>query len=301
MWQDLLKGYRAFLQIEKVLSPASVEAYTYDVRLLFSFLESDFQQIGPAGITIKHLQAFVSTLKDREFETATQARLISGIKSFFHYLIIENIVKSDPSELLKAPKTQRKLPDVLSVEEVDLLFSSIDHSTPAGQRNRAILETMYSSGLRVGEVINLKISNLFLDVGFIRVIGKGSKERLIPIGGEAIRYIEIYLKQIRNHVVIQKGNEDILFLNGRGTALSRVWIFQIIKAATKKAGIKKNVHPHTLRHSFATHLIEGGADLRAIQEMLGHESITTTEIYTHLDQRHLRLTLEKYHPRFIKK
>lgn len=300
MWQDILKGYRAFLQIEKSLSKASVEAYLHDVALLAGFIKAQHPGLGYAEIHFEHLQQFLASLKDKEFEATTQARLISGLKSFFQYLMIESLIKTDPSELIKTPKLQRKLPDVLSIEEVDTLFSALDHSTAEGQRNRAILETMYSSGLRVSEVINLKLSNLFLDVGFIRVFGKGSKERLVPIGDEAMKFIRLYQEHVRCHLNIQKDSEDILFLNRRGKGLSRVMIFYIIKEAAQKAGIVKNIHPHTLRHSFATHLIEGGADLRAIQEMLGHESITTTEIYTHLDQRYLRDTLEMYHPRFSK-
>lgn len=300
MWQDILNGYQAFLQIEKSLSNASVEAYLHDVALLAGFVSTRYPDLGYAEIHLEHLQQFLASLKDKEFEATTQARLISGVKSFFHYLVIENLVTTDPSELLRTPKLQRKLPDVLSIPEVDALFLAIDHSTAEGQRNRAILETMYSSGLRVSEVVNLALSNLFLDVGFIRVVGKGSKERLVPIGEEAVKFIRLYQAHVRRHLDIQKGSEDILFLNRRGKGLSRVMIFYIIKEAARKAGISKNIHPHTLRHSFATHLIEGGADLRAIQEMLGHESITTTEIYTHLDQRYLRDTLEMYHPRFAK-
>lgn len=301
MWQDLINGYRAFLQIEKSLSSASVEAYLHDVGLLEIFMEQEFSKIKLGEIELKHLQQFVVSLEDKEFEAATQARLISGVKSFFRYLLVENIIQTDPSELLHTPRLQRKLPDVLTIEEIDHLFSAIDHSTPEGQRNRAILETMYSSGLRVSEVISLKISNLFLDIGFVRVTGKGSKERLVPVGAEAIKYIQIYLDQIRSHILVQKGFQDIVFLSRRGKSLSRVMIFYIIKDVARKAGIEKSIHPHTLRHSFATHLIQGGADLRAIQEMLGHESITTTEIYTHLDRQYLRETLEMYHPRFRKK
>lgn len=298
MWQDFMHGFRAYLQIEKSLSDASVEAYLHDVQLLEQFVAAEFPELSLDKITLEVLRKFLTSLNDKEFEATTQARLISGVKSFFRYLLREEIIQEDPSELLQTPKLKRKLPEVLSVEEIDQLFAAIDHSTPAGQRNRAILEVMYSSGLRVSEVISLKISNLFLEVGFIRVFGKGSKERLIPVGNEATKYIHIYKEQIRCHIIAQKGFQDTLFLNNKGKALSRVMIFYIIKEAAKKAGISKNIHPHTLRHSFATHLIEGGADLRAIQEMLGHESITTTEIYTHLDQRYLRETLELYHPRF---
>ena len=228
----------------------------------------------------------------------SQARILSGVKSFFNFLELENLITSSPAQLIEGPKTKRTLPDVLSVEEVELLFTGIDHSLPEGQRNRAILETMYSSGLRVSEVTGLLISNLYLDEGYIRVIGKGNKERLVPIGDHAARHIQLYRELDRHKIKPGKGHVDTLFLNRRGAALSRVMVFYIIKNAALRAGIQKNIHPHTLRHSFATHLIEGGAGLRTVQEMLGHESITTTEIYTHLDTRFLRSTLEKYHPRF---
>jgi integrase/recombinase XerD len=231
--------------------------------------------------------------------TATsQARIISGIKAFYKYLLLEDIVKLDPTQLLEAPKTRRQLPDVLTFEEIELIIDQVKAGTPEGQRNRAILETMYSSGLRVSEVTNLKISQLHFDAGFIRVLGKGDKERLVPIGRDAMKYINIYKEEVRVHVPIKKGQEDILFLNRRGSALTRVMIFLVIKDLTAAAGITKQVSPHTFRHSFATHLVEGGADLRAVQEMLGHESITTTEIYTHLDREFLRDTLQQFHPRF---
>jgi integrase/recombinase XerD len=229
---------------------------------------------------------------------ASQARIISGIRAFYKYLALENITTEDPTLLLEAPKLKRGLPDILSFEDIEAIISQIDLSKPEGGRNKAILETMYSCGLRVSEVVNLKISHLHLEVGFIRVIGKGDKERLVPVGRSAVKYINIYKNKIRVHLDAVPGNEDILFLNNRGSKLSRVMIFLIIKELVKKAGIKKNISPHTFRHSFATHLVEGGADLRAVQEMLGHESITTTEIYTHLDREFLRKTLEKYHPAF---
>jgi integrase/recombinase XerD len=225
---------------------------------------------------------------------------MSGVKSFYRYLLLEEVVKTDPTELLEAPKLKRALPEFLSIDEVELLFNTIDHSTPEGQRNRAMLETMYSCGLRVSELINLQLSNLYLDVGFIRVIGKGNKERLVPIGETAVKQIKLYKDHVRSFVNIKQGNEDIVFLNRRGSALSRVMVFLVLKDLTAKSGIKKNIHPHTLRHSFATHLVEAGADLRAVQEMMGHKSITTTEIYTHLDRTYLRQTLEKFHPRFGK-
>lgn len=300
MSSDYYKSYKAYLQVEQSLAPASIAAYLHDVDLFNQFLNRQHPGIEFSAIDLPMLQSFLISLEDHNFERTTQARLISGLKSFFRFLKTEKVIQQNPATLLRSPKTSRKLPEVLSLSEINRLFEVIDHSSPEGQRNRAILETMYGSGLRVSEVISLAISNLFLDVGFIRVRGKGSKERLIPIGHEAIKYIEIYRRQIRNHLTIKPGYEDILFLNRRGKSLSRVWIFNIIKETAAKAGIKKNISPHTLRHSFATHLIEGGADLRAIQEMLGHESITTTEIYTHLDQRYLKETLELYHPRFRK-
>jgi len=298
MWSTYIKGFKAFLQLEKSLSPHSVDAYLHDVQLLVRFLEQQYSGIAFEAIALQHLQQFLQSIHEQELAAASQARIISGVKAFFHYLITEEVISKNPTELLEAPKLKRKLPDVLGVTEVEQLFTGIDHSTPEGQRNRAILETMYGSGLRVSEVITLELTNLYLDVGFIRVIGKGNKERLVPIGDEAVKYIELYREHVRSHILPKKGQENILFLNRRGSGLSRVMIFYIIKEAAQRAGITKNIHPHTLRHSFATHLVEGGADLRAVQEMLGHESITTTEIYTHLDRGFLRQTLEKYHPRF---
>jgi integrase/recombinase XerD len=298
MWNAYLKGFKAFLQLEKSLSKNSVEAYLRDVQLLAVFLDKEAPQMALDKINLGHLQKFLQSIHQMEFAAASQARIISGIKAFFHYLVMEEVITVNPTELLEAPKQQRKLPDVLSAEEVDLLFTGIDHSKPEGQRNRAILEVMYSCGLRVTELVELRLTNMYLDVGFIRVIGKGNKERLIPIGDEAVKYITLYRETIRSHVNPVKGHENTLFLNKHGKGLSRVMIFYIIKEAARKAGIVKNIYPHTLRHSFATHLVEGGADLRAVQEMLGHESITTTEIYTHLDRNFLRQTLEKFHPRF---
>ncbi len=298
MWNVYLKGFKAFLQLEKSLSKNSVEAYLRDVQLLAGFLDNEAGPIALEKVDLGHLQRFLQSINQMEFAAASQARIISGIKAFFHYLVMEEIITTNPTELLEAPKQQRKLPDVLSAEEVDLLFTGIDHSKPEGQRNRAILEVMYSCGLRVTELVELRLTNMYLDVGFIRVIGKGNKERLIPVGDEAVKYINLYRETVRNHLSPVKGHENTLFLNKHGKGLSRVMIFYIIKEAARKAGIVKNIYPHTLRHSFATHLVEGGADLRAVQEMLGHESITTTEIYTHLDRNFLRQTLEKFHPRF---
>jgi integrase/recombinase XerD len=298
MWNSYLKGFKAFLQLEKSLSKNSVEAYLRDVQMLANFLNNENKAIALEQVDLGQLQKFLQSIHEMGFAATSQARIISGIKAFFHYLVMEEVISTNPTELLEAPKLQRKLPDVLGVDEVELLFTGIDHSKPEGQRNRAILEVMYSCGLRVTELIELQLTNMYLDVGFIRVIGKGNKERLIPIGDEAIKYINIYRETIRNTVKPEKGHENTLFLNRRGKGLSRIMIFYIIKEAAQKAGIVKNIYPHTLRHSFATHLVEGGADLRAVQEMLGHESITTTEIYTHLDRNFLRQTLEKFHPRF---
>lgn len=298
MWDAVIKDYKIFLQLEKALSSASIEAYLHDVELLKIFFEEHHPELSISSIEWSHLQQFFNEMQEREWAVNSYVRLVSGIKSFFSYLMITELIAANPMEFMDAPKVQRKLPEVLTVSEINQLFAAIDHSSPEGQRNRAILETMYSSGLRVSELINLKISQLYLDLGFIKVLGKGSKERLIPIGDEAVKYITIYLKFVRSHISVQKGQEDFLFLNRRGRSLSRVWIFKIIKEVAVQAGIQKNIFPHSLRHSFATHLVERGADLRAVQEMLGHESITTTEIYTHLDQGFLRKTLEKYHPRF---
>jgi integrase/recombinase XerD len=304
MWEVYKKGFKAYLQLEKSLSDNTVQAYLRDIELLTQFLlaESSGQEKkslqSPSAISLKDLQSFVKSIAEIGLTASSQARIISGIKSFYKYCLLENISKTDPTTLLEAPKLKRILPDILSFDEIENIIGQIDLSKPEGGRNKAILETMYSCGLRVTEVVNLKISQLYLDIGFIRVIGKGDKERLVPVGRSAIKYINIYKNKIRIHCDVKKGQEDILFLNNRGSKLSRVMIFYIIKDLALKAGIKKTVSPHTFRHSFATHLVEGGADLRAVQEMLGHESITTTEIYTHLDREFLRKTLEQFHPSF---
>ncbi len=269
-----------------------------DVEKLTSFLLATDQPKTPKEIDLKLLQQFVKWVSEIGISPASQARMISGLKAFYKYCLIENICTTDPTVLLEAPKLKRALPDTLAFEEIELMINQIDLSKPEGGRNKAILEIMYGCGLRVSEVINLKLSCLFFDVGFIRVIGKGDKERLVPIGSDAIKYINLYKNTIRVHVAIKKNNEDILFLNKHGAQLSRIMIFYIIKDLAKKAGIAKTISPHTFRHSFATHLVEGGADLRAVQEMLGHESITTTEIYTHLDRDFLRTTLQQFHPAF---
>ena len=298
MWSPEKKGFKAWLQLEKSLSDHSVEAYLRDIEKFTQFAEihptaSALDQIG-----LSDLQAFLKWIGGLGMTTSSQSRIISGIRSFFKYCLQENLIQKDPTLLLEAPKLRRQLPDFLSVEEINRIIQAIDLSRPEGERNRAILETMYSCGLRVSELVNLRLSSIYPDLGFIKVIGKGDKERLVPIGNTALKFIGIYRTQVRIHLVVQKGSEDILFLNRRGGGLSRQMIFILLKDLVRDAGIKKTVSPHTFRHSFATHLVEGGADLRAVQEMLGHESITTTEIYTHLDRRYLRETLEKFHPAF---
>ena len=276
MWEPYKKGFRAYLQLEKSLSDNSVQAYGRDIELLTNWLLEKKKDLSPSDIELKDLQQFVKWLNEMGLAAKSQARIISGIKAFFKYCILEEITKKDPSVLLESPKLKRSLPDTLSYPEVEKIISAVDLSKPEGTRNKAILETLYSCGLRVTEAINLRISNLYFDLGFIRVIGKGDKERLVPIGKSALKHIKLYKDHTRVHIPVKKGNEDILFLNRRGSRMSRVMIFYIIKEAVAAAGIKKTVSPHTFRHSFATHLIEGGADLRAVQEMLGHESITTT-------------------------
>ncbi len=298
MWQSYIKGFKAWLQLEKSLSDNSVEAYLHDIEKLTSYLLLNQLKKAPSDIHLKDLENFVRWINELGLSVASQARIISGLRSFFKYCLLEQVTTTDPSLLLEAPKMMRKLPDILAFEEIEQIIAAIDLSKPEGGRNKAILETMYSCGLRVSEVVNLRISCLFMEVGFIKVTGKGDKERLVPIGRDAIKYIGIYKNNIRTHITIKPGEEDILFLNRRGHRLSRVMIFLILKALVKKAGISKNISPHTFRHSFATHLVEGGADLRAVQEMLGHESITTTEIYTHLDREFLRTTLQQFHPAF---
>lgn len=293
-----LKSYKIYLELEKSLQPNSVEAYIHDVELLQRFLGSHHEALRLEHVSLNHLQAFVHELHQMGIAATSQARIISGLKGFFKFLLLEDIVKINPAELLEAPKTTRKLPDTLSVEELNLVFNTLDVSTPEGTRNKAILETLYSCGLRVSELTDLKISCIHADVEFVRVIGKGNKERLVPIGASALKQMELYKEYVRSHLTPKKNCEDILFLNQRGGKLSRVMIFYIVKKAIQEAGIKKNIYPHSFRHSFATHLVEGGADLRAVQAMLGHESIATTEIYTHMDQAFLRDTLYRFHPRF---
>ena len=301
MWEPYKKGYKAWLQLERSLSDNSVEAYLRDIDKLTGYLRVTGTPKSPDAIDLKDLQQFLQWIAGLELNAASQARILSGIRSFFKYCFIEQIVRIDPTTLLESPKLKRALPDVLTFDEIEAIIGCIDLSKPEGGRNKAILETMYGCGLRVSEVVGLRLSCLYLDEGYIRVIGKGDKERLVPIGDSAVKYIRIYQQEIRVHVRLKPGNEDILFLNRRGSKLTRVMIFVLLKELVRQAGISKQISPHTFRHSFATHLVEGGADLRAVQEMLGHESITTTEIYTHLDREYLRETLHRYHPAFSKK
>jgi integrase/recombinase XerD len=298
MWHVYKKGFRAYLQLEKSLSENSVEAYIRDVDKFTQFLSINNSDINPGDVKLQHLEKFLKWIGELGMTPSSQSRIISGLRNFYKYCLQEQISKTDPTALLETPRLAKHLPDVLSFDEIETIINIIDLSTPEGARNKAIIETLYSCGLRVSELVNLRLSCLYFDVGYIRIIGKGDKERLVPIGTSAIKYINIYRENIRLHVTVIPGNEDFLFLNRRGRKLSRVMIFILIKEAAKLAGISKNISPHTFRHSFATHLVEGGADLRAVQEMLGHESITTTEIYTHLDREYLRDTLQQFHPAY---
>ena len=298
MWDSYKKGFLVHLRLEKSLSNNTIQAYELDLDKLIQFLDLNQLNKSPQEIQLKDLQQFIKWIAELGMSERSQARIISAIKSFYKYCVQEDITKKDPTELLSAPKLKKVLPDTLTFEEIEQIISQIDLSKPEGMRNKALLETLYSCGMRVSEIVQLKRSNLYLDIGFVRVIGKGDKERLIPIGSEAVKFLQIYIQDVRVHQTIVKGAEDIVFLNRRGNKLSRVMVFYIIKDLASKANIQKNISPHTFRHSFATHLVEGGADLRAVQEMLGHESITTTEIYTHLDRNFLRETLKKFHPGF---
>ena len=294
-WESSIKEFKYYLKVERSLADNSIQSYLRDINKLANYC-NDIKK-NEKSVTTKDIRNFISHLVLEKISPRSQARIISGIKAFYKYLILEDYISDDPTLLIENPKIGLKLPEVLSVEEIELIISSIDLSKKQGQRNKAIIETLYSCGLRVTELINLKISNINFNDEYIKVIGKGNKERLTPIGSNALKYIQIYVNEVRIHQKISKGNEDIVFLNNRGSKLSRVMIFTLIKNILKKIGIKKKVSPHTFRHSFATHLIEGGADLRAVQEMLGHESITTTEIYTHLDKDYLRSNIMQFHPR----
>ena len=300
MWKSYKEGFKQYLELEKSLSDNTVQAYMQDIEKLTQYLLLINVEKTPQQVELNDLEKFVKYISELGMTPSSQSRIISGLKNFYKYCLQEQIVTKDPTALLEAPKLKRSLPDVLSFNEIESIIAAIDLSTPEGVRNKAVIETLYSCGLRVTELVNLKISCLYLDVGFIRVIGKGDKERLVPVGSSAVKHINLYKNNTRVHMPVKPGNEDILFLNRRGRKLSRIMIFLIIKELAKQAGITKNISPHTFRHSFATHLVEGGADLRAVQEMLGHESITTTEIYTHLDREYLRDTLQRFHPGFKK-
>lgn len=299
-WQTYIKEYQNYLKLERGLSSNTIENYTFDIEKLVLFLELNKIEVTPVKITDEQVQAFIYHIAS-QVNARSQSRIISGLKSFFSYLVFEDYRNDSPMELIEVPKVGRKLPDTLSTEEIDLLIGAIDLSTPEGERNKAMLETLYSCGLRVSELISLKISDLFFDEGFIKVTGKGNKQRFVPISPSTQKHIETYKDFIRNHGSIQKGFEDTLFLNRRGKQLTRAMVFTIIKDLALKINLKKTISPHTFRHSFATHLLENGADLRAIQLMLGHESITTTEIYMHLDRKHLTTVMESFHPRGNKK
>lgn len=297
MWQSYIKQFKNYLRLERSLSGNSVDAYVRDVEKLEEFVGLAKIDLPPVRIAEEHLTAFLRYLSELGMAAHSQARMLSGIKAFYKYLLLENEITDDPTELLESPRLPRKLPDVLSYEEIETMLAAIDHSTPEGTRNRAIIEVLYSSGLRVSELTGLQLTHCYFDIGFLRILGKGDKVRLVPIGKEAIKYTQLYLDHVRNELTPAKDSEDIVFLNRRGAQLSRVMVFIMIKDIAEKAGIQKTVSPHTFRHSFATHLIEGGASLRAVQEMLGHESITTTEIYTHLDRDYLRQIITEFHPR----
>jgi integrase/recombinase XerD len=294
MWQSYIKHFKNYLRLERSFSDHSVQAYVRDVEKLAEYLE---MHENPVGLKEEDLLGFLKYVSELGLAPHSQARILSGIRAFYKYLLVENEIQEDPCELVDSPRLPRKLPDVLSYEEIEQLIGGIDHSTPEGTRNRAIVEVLYSCGLRVSELTGLQLTNCHFDIGFIRVLGKGNKVRLVPVGREAIKHTELYFEHVRNHQVVHKEAEDIVFLNRRGKQLTRVMIFLVIKDAAEKAGLHKNVSPHTFRHSFATHLIEGGASLRAVQEMLCHESITTTEIYTHLDRDYLRQVITEFHPR----
>ena len=295
-WNSYIKSYQSYLKLERGLSKNTIENYSFDIERLCSFLEQNGIEVSPIKITEETVQQFIYSVS-KEVNARSQARIISGLKSFFSYLIFEDYRNDNPLELLEAPRIGRKLPDTLAIQDIDNLIAAIDLSSNEGERNRAMLETLYGCGLRVSELVNLKISDLFFEEGFIKITGKGNKQRFVPVGNLTQKYIEIYKNSIRVHLPIQKGHEDTLFLNRRGRQLTRAMIFTIIKDLTQKINLQKSISPHTFRHSFATHLLENGADLRSIQLMLGHESITTTEIYVHLDRKHLTQIMNTFHPR----
>jgi integrase/recombinase XerD len=296
-WQSYIKQFADYLKLERSLSDNSIQAYVRDVEKLDQFVTINYPKLNPLAISSKHLQFFLQFINELGMSAYSQARILSGIKAFYKYLMFEEMIEQDPTSLLEGPKIGRKLPDTLEYLEIEKLLAAIDLSSSEGGRNRAIIETLYSSGLRVSELVELKLANIYYDIGFLRVIGKGNKERLVPIGKEALKFLKIYIEEIRVHVPVKKEFESNVFLSSRGAKVSRVSVFLMIKQLAAKIGLKKSISPHTFRHSFATHLIEGGADLRAVQEMLGHESITTTEIYTHLDRDYLRQVIQEFHPR----
>ena len=296
-WQISIRGFKSYLKLERSLSANTIDAYLHDVDKLLQYIKAKDLIIKPETIQVEDLKKFLIWVNELGMLPPTQARVLSGLKAFFKYLVLENLIQDDPSALLESPKMSRKLPDTLSIIDINRLIDAIDLSKAEGMRNKAMLEVLYGCGLRVSELIGLKISNLYLDIEFIKILGKGNKERLVPIGAEAIKFLKIFLEEIRVHIKIKPSKEDFVFLNNRGNPLSRVMVFIIVKDLAKKINLNKSISPHTFRHSFATHLIEGGADLRAVQEMLGHESITTTEIYTHLDRDFLRSTIIQFHPR----
>ncbi len=308
-WSPYIKGFETYLLLERSLSENSIEAYKYDVDKLYQYLVQTKQEKTPEQLKLRDLEDFIIYINKIGIGEFTQARIISGVKAFYKFLLMEDMIDADPTELLEGPKLKRKIPDVLSFVEIQSIFDHMDVSfkptkkggpDTIGHRNRAMLETLYACGIRVSELVNLKISNYFPEEGFVKVIGKGDKERIVPIGGSAIKQISLYITGSRSHMTPAHGHEDYVFLNRRGKKLSRVMVFMVIKKAVERAGIDKVVSPHTFRHSFATHLVEGGADLRVVQDMLGHESITTTEIYTHLDRTYLRDTLVRFHPSYGK-
>lgn len=296
-WEVLLQQFETYLRLERSLSPHSVAAYLQDVAKLWRFLQTDALRVLPLAVTPQHLQSLLAHLHAAGVSATSQARVLSALRSFFKFLVLEQHLTVAPTALLVSPKVGRKLPHTLEVHEIEALFQAIDHATPAGMRNRAVLETLYSAGLRVSELTELKLSHLYAEEGFVRVLGKGNKERLVPIGKVALKYLRVYIEEVRLHGPVQKAFANYVFLNSRGKRLSRYTVFTIVKTLARRIGLKKTIGPHTFRHSFATHLIEGGADLRAVQAMLGHQSITTTEIYTHLDRNYLKQVIKSFHPR----
>lgn len=297
MWQSYINTFKNYLKLERSLAENSVEAYLHDAEKLHQYILLTNPALSPMQVSARELMNFLMYLGELGLSAHSQARILSGLKSFFKYLLLENLIQHDPTQLIEAPRLGRKLPDTLSFPEIEAMLGAVDLSTPGGTRDRALIEVLYSSGLRVTELLGLRLTNCYFDAGFIRVLGKGDKVRLVPIGQDAMHYTRLYIDHVRSTLLVHKGDEDTLFLNLRGSQLSRITVFKTIKKLADEVGIRKTISPHTFRHSFATHLIEGGADLRAVQQMLGHESITTTEIYTHLDRDYLQQTLREFHPR----